>query len=38
MWNSGNCFRTEEEAETKGKAIMEKLVKEYEEAWVNTKK
>ena len=32
MWKSGNCFRTEEEAETKGKEIMEKLVKEYEEA------
>lgn len=32
MWKSGNCFRTEEEAKTKGKEIMEKLVKEYEEA------
>lgn len=32
MWKSGNCFRTKEEAETKGKEIMEKLVKEYEEA------
>ena len=31
-WKSGNCFRTEEEANTKGKEIMEKLVKEYEEA------
>lgn len=31
-WKSGNCFRTEEEARTKGKEIMEKLVKEYEEA------
>ena len=31
-WKLGNCFRTEEEAETKGKEIMEKLVKEYEEA------
>ena len=31
-WKSGNCFRTEEEAKTKGKEIMEKLVKEYEEA------
>lgn len=30
-WKSGNCFRTKEEAETKGKEIMEKLVKEYEE-------
>lgn len=32
IWKSGNCFRTEEEAKTKGKEIMEKLVKEYEEA------
>lgn len=32
MWKSGNCFRTKEEAKTKGKEIMEKLVKEYEEA------
>ena len=32
MWKSGNCFRTEEEAKTKGKEIMEKLVNEYEEA------
>lgn len=32
MWKSGNCFRTEEEAKTKGKEVMEKLVKEYEEA------
>lgn len=31
-WKSGNCFRTKEEAEIKGKEIMEKLVKEYEEA------
>ena len=31
-WKSGNCFRTKEEAETKGKEIMEKIVKEYEEA------
>ena len=31
-WKLGNCFRTKEEAETKGKEIMEKLVKEYEEA------
>ena len=31
IWKSGNCFRTEEEAKTKGKEIMEKLVKEYEE-------
>ena len=32
MWKSGNCFRTEEEAETKGKEIMEQIKKEYEEA------
>ena len=31
-WKCGSCFRTEEEANTKGKEIMEKLVKEYEEA------
>lgn len=31
-WKVGNCFETKEEAETKGKEIMEKLVKEYEEA------
>lgn len=32
MWKLGNCFRTKEEAETKGKEIMEQLQKEYEEA------
>ena len=32
MWKSGNCFRTEEEAKTKGKEIFEALLKEYEEA------
>ena len=32
IWKSGNCFKTKEEAETKGKEIMEKLVKEYEES------
>lgn len=32
MWKSGNCFRTEEEAKTKGKEIMEQIKKEYEEA------
>ena len=32
MWKSGNCFRTEEEAKTKGKEIMEELLKEYEAA------
>lgn len=31
IWKSGNCFKTKEEAETIGKEIMEKLVKEYEE-------
>ena len=32
LWNAGNCFKTEEEAKTKGKEIMEKSQKEYEEA------
>lgn len=32
IWKSGNCFKTKEEAETKGKEIVEKLVKEYKEA------
>ena len=31
-WKVGNCFKTKEEAETKGKEIMEQLKKEYEEA------
>lgn len=31
-WKIGNCFRTKEEAETKGKEIMEQIQKEYEEA------
>lgn len=31
-WKTGNCFRTEEEAKTKGKEIMEQIKKEYEEA------
>ena len=31
-WKVGNCFKTEEEAETKGKEIMEQIQKEYEEA------
>ena len=30
-WKVGNCFRTEEEAKTKGKEIMEQIQKEYEE-------
>nr|DAG61209.1 MAG TPA: hypothetical protein [Caudoviricetes sp.] len=32
IWKSGNCFKTKEEAETKGKEIMEQLQKEYEKA------
>ena len=32
LWKVGNCFKTEEEAKTKGKEIMEKIRKEYEEA------
>ena len=31
-WKVGNCFKTEEEAKTKGKEIIEKIQKEYEEA------
>lgn len=31
-WKSGNCFRTKEEAEIKGKEFIEALLKEYEEA------
>lgn len=31
MWKLGNCFRTREEAETKGKEIMEAIEKEYRE-------
>ena len=31
-WKLGNCFKTSGEAQSKGKEIMEKLVKEYEEA------
>ena len=31
-WKVGNCFKTEEEAKTKGKKIMEQIKKEYEEA------
>ena len=31
MWKIGNCFRTIEEAETKGKEIMETIEKEYRE-------
>lgn len=31
LWKVGNCFKTKEEAETKGKEIMEQIQKEYEE-------
>lgn len=31
-WKIGNCLRTKEEAETKGKEIMEQIQKEYEES------
>ena len=31
-WKLGNCFKTSEEAKTKGKEIMERIQKEYEEA------
>lgn len=31
LWKSGNCFKTDEEAATKGKDIMEQIQKEYEE-------
>ena len=31
-WKAGNCFKTREEAESKGKEIMEQIQKEYEEA------
>ena len=32
FWKVGNCFKTDEEAATKGKEIMEQIQKEYEEA------
>lgn len=32
LWKVGNCFKTEEEAKTKGKEIMEQIQKEYDEA------
>lgn len=32
FWKVGNCFKTEEEARTKGKEIIEQIKKEYEEA------
>ena len=31
LWKLGNCFRTEEEAEAKGKEIVEQIMKEYKE-------
>lgn len=31
FWKVGNCFKTDEEAKTKGKEIMEQIQKEYEE-------
>ena len=31
LWKVGNCFKTRDEAEDKGKEIMEKIQKEYEE-------
>lgn len=32
LWKVGNCFKTKEEADIKGKEIMEQIIKEYEEA------
>ena len=32
LWKGGNCFKTEEEAKTKGKKIMEQIQKEFEES------
>ena len=32
LWKAGNCFKTREEAEIKGKEIMEQIQKEYEES------
>lgn len=31
LWKYGNCFKTEKEANEKGKEIMEQIKKEYEE-------
>ena len=31
-WKLGNCFKASEEAQSKGKEIMEQIQKEYEEA------
>lgn len=30
LWNCGNCFKTEKEANTKGKEIMEQIKNEYQ--------
>lgn len=30
-WKCGNCFRTEREAETKGKEIMKQILEEFKE-------
>ena len=32
LWKVGNCFKTREEAEDKGKEIMKQIHKEYDEA------
>lgn len=32
LWKYGNCFKTEKEANEKGKEIMKQIQKEYEEA------
>lgn len=32
LWKVGNCFKTKEEAEAKGKEMVEAIKKEYEEA------
>lgn len=32
LWKCGNCFKTEEEANVKGKEIMKQIRKEFEEA------
>lgn len=31
LWKAGNCFKIREEAEIKGKEIMEQIAKEFEE-------
>lgn len=31
FWKAGNCFKTEKDANEKGKEIMEQIKKEYEE-------